>query len=370
VSSASFTAEAVVLERFGEPVVLRTLAAPEPGPGELIVDVAYGGVCGTDVHLQQGHLSIPVPLVLGHEGLGTVRAIGADPVYDVSGSPLRVGDTVLWASSIACGSCVPCQVDREPTLCERRQTYGVNRPLSDGSGLCGSWAEAIVLRPGTAVVRLPDGVDPMAAMALACAGPTMVHALYERRPVRLGETVIIQGSGPVGVAAAALAHLAGAERVILIGGPASRLETAAALGLGHSHLDIIAASDPEQVLSQARAMTPGGRGADLVIECAGAPAAVAQGLTLVRRGGSYLIVGQYTDSGATSLNPHHIVHRQLDIRGSWAFTGVHLDQYVRLLPMLSARFDLASLVTVFPRADADQAMRSVAAGTLFKAVLA
>jgi len=276
----------------------------------------------------------------------------------------------MWASSIACGVCVPCQVYREPTLCEARQTYGVNRTLSDGSGLCGSWAKTIVLRPRTAVVRLPDSIDPIAAMALACAGPTMVHALHERRPVRLGEVVIVQGSGPVGLAAAALAQLAGASTVIIIGGPGPRLATAAAVGIGHHHLDIVGAPDPQRVLDEARALTPGGQGADLVIECAGAPSAVAQGLKLARRGGSYLVVGQYTDSGDTLLNPHHIVYRQLDVRGSWAFNGVHLSQYVRLLPELAARFDLSALVTVFPLAEAERALRAVADSTVLKAVLA
>ncbi|HEY0002098.1 MAG TPA: zinc-binding dehydrogenase [Actinoplanes sp.] len=362
-------ADAVVLTRFGGAVELRRLPVPQPEPGGLIVDVTHGGICGTDVHLQRGHLDIPVPLVLGHEGLGVVRSLGGGGVADMFGRPVRQGDAVMWASSIACGACVPCRVHREPTLCESRQTYGVNRPLSDGSGLRGSWASAIELQPATAVVRLDPGIDPIAAMALACAGPTMVHALYERRPVRLGETVVVQGSGPVGLAAAALAHLAGAERVIMVGGPASRLDVAARLGIGDDHLDIVGADRPADVLDQVRARTPGGRGADLVIECAGVPAAVAQGLTLARRGGSYLIVGQYTDSGDTMLNPHLFVHRQLDVRGSWAFSGVHLGQYVRLLPALSARFDLASLVTSFPLARAGEALRQVADGSVIKAVL-
>src|SRR5436190_1918574 len=84
-------------------------------------------------------------------------------------------------------------------------SYGGVRPVSgnaSGSPLSGSWADAITLVPGTTVVTLPAGVDPLAAMAFACAGPTMVHALWERRPVRAGETVVVQGSGPVGLAAA------------------------------------------------------------------------------------------------------------------------------------------------------------------------
>ncbi|MFF5265461.1 zinc-binding dehydrogenase [Actinomadura viridis] len=362
-------AVAVVLEKFGEPVVTRAFPVPEAAPGDTVVAVSYGGICGTDLHLRQGHLDVPVPLVLGHEGLGVVRRLGAGVAHDALGEPLSEGDTVMWASSIACGRCRACLRDREPTLCEARRTYGVNRPVADPPALSGAWAEQVYLRAGTTIVKLPAGVDPVAAMSLACAGPTMVHALYERRPVRLGEVVVVQGSGPVGLAAAALARLAGAERVIIVGGPRSRLEAAARCGFGDLHFDIVGGEDPAEVLERVRAATPDGRGADLVIECAGVPQAVAQGVRLARRGGSHLIVGQYTDGGDTAFNPHQIVYRQLDVIGSWAFTGAHLIEYVRLLPVLAARHDLASLVTAFPLREAERAMAAVAGGEVLKAVL-
>ncbi|MCX4553883.1 zinc-binding dehydrogenase [Streptomyces sp. NBC_01387] len=334
----------------------------------MVVACGYGGICGTDLHLQQGHLDIPVPLVLGHEGLGVVKELSPGHHQDATGAPLAAGDTVMWASSIACGVCRACRLHREPTLCENRRTYGVNRSLTDGPELSGSWADHIVLQPGTTVVKVDDGTDPLAAMSLACAGPTVAHALYERRPVRIGEVVVVQGSGPVGLAAAAFAQLAGAARVIVVGGPAGRLAQAAAAGIGDVHLNIADATDPGQVLREVTAAT-GGAGADLVIECAGVPAAVGQGLTLVRRGGTYLVIGQYTDAGDTLVNPHQIVYRQLDVIGSWAFTGAHLVEYVRLLPALSARFDLASLVTPFSLEQHAAALDAVADGSVMKAVL-
>jgi threonine dehydrogenase-like Zn-dependent dehydrogenase/ectoine hydroxylase-related dioxygenase (phytanoyl-CoA dioxygenase family) len=360
-------ARAVLLERFGEPLAVSRLRLPEPAEGALTVDVTFGGICGTDVHLQQGHLPIPTPIVLGHEGLGRVRSMGSAGMTDANGDPLHVGDVVMWASSISCGRCDPCVRLREPTLCTARRTYGVNRTADDGTGPTGSWSQALLLHPGATVVRLPDGVDPIAAMSLACAGPTVIHALRERMPVRLGETVIVQGSGPVGLAAAALAKLAGATRVIVVGGPQQRLTLARECGIGDEHLNVVEADEPELVLQRAVDLTRGG--ADTVIECAGTPVAVAQGLRLARRGGSYLIIGQYTDAGDTVLNPHQIVHRQLTIAGSWAFTGAHLVEYVNLLPALAQRFDLTRLVTTFPLAQAEQAVRSVARGEVMKAVL-
>jgi threonine dehydrogenase-like Zn-dependent dehydrogenase len=357
------SSRAVVLERFGEPLVIRKFPVPAAPEGGLIVACDFGGVCGTDLHLQQGHLRIPTPLILGHEGLGRVSELGAGTQQDVNGAPLAVGDAVMWASSISCGTCVPCRTHREPTLCVNRQTYGVSRPTTDEPALSGSWAEMIVLRKGTSVVTLPEGVDPLAAMALACAGPTIVHALWERRPIRVGETVVVQGSGPVGLAAAALAQLAGAATVTLLGGPTSRLELAAAAGIGDRHVNVVESDDQAAILG-------GLEGADLVIECTGVPQAVAQGLYLPRRGGDYLVVGQYTDAGPVAVNPHQIVYRQLKVIGSWAFTGAHLAEYVRLLPALNSRFDLARLVTIYPMADNMAALDAVGNGKVMKAVLA
>lgn len=360
---------AVVLDRFGPLPALREFPVPAAPRGGMVVACRYGGVCGTDSHLQQGHLDVPVPLVLGHEGLGVVHEIGAGAGQDSRGAPLAVGDLVMWASSIACGRCESCLTLREPTLCEHRRTYGVNRPATGDRPLAGSWADYICLDEGTAVFRLPAGIDPLAAMSFACAGPTMVHALGERRPVRLGEVVVVQGSGPVGLAAAALAQLAGAGQVIIVGGPAGRLRRAAEAGIGTAQVDIVGATDPQRALDRVVELT-GGRGADLVIECTGVPEAVAQGLRLARRGGSYLVVGQYTDSGDALINPHQIVYRQLDVVGSWAFTGAHLAGYIDLLPGLLARFDLCRLVTTYPLAGYARALHDVIDGRAMKAVLA
>lgn len=359
-------ARSVVLESFGATPSLREFTVPEPEVGEVLVACSYGGVCGTDLHLQQGHLQIPLPLVLGHEGIGTVSRIGGE-VVDALGETLAPGDRVMWASSISCGVCVPCRQYREPTLCENRRTYGVNRSVAENDALSGAWADFIRLHPGAALIKVPDGIDNLTAMSFACAGPTMIHALFERRPVRLGETVVVQGCGPVGLAAAAFAQLSGARRVVIVGGPPSRLEKAKQCGIGDDHIDITG-SAPDAVAQRVRSIFPDG--ADLVIECAGVPAAIPQGISFARRGGSYLIVGQYTDAGTTAINPHHIVRQQLDVYGSWAFSGAHLVEYVRVLPALASRFDLSGLVTVYPLNEFAKALKDVQHGQVLKAVLA
>jgi threonine dehydrogenase-like Zn-dependent dehydrogenase len=360
-------AQCVVLETFGEPVSTHTAQLDEPAPGAMVVAVQYGGVCGTDVHLQAGRLPIPLPLVLGHEGVGSVDALGEGVEHDSLGAPLAVGDRVSWASSIACGKCFYCRDVQEPTLCDRRRIYGITRPLSDAPGLTGSWAERIYLEPGTTVVRLGDAQPSDAVIALGCAGPTVVHGLLHVAPPRPGESVAVQGAGPVGLAAAMLAHVAGAHPVILIGAPAGRLELAAQLAVADERLDI-EELDPQQRLEQVLSLTDG-RGADLVVECAGVPAAVSEALTLARPGGRVLVLGQYTDHGPTAMNPHLITRKQLAVLGSWAFSAGHYIEYLRAIPQLRVRFPLEQLITSFPLERAQEAIDAARAGEIAKAVL-
>lgn len=361
-------ASAAVLREIDAPLEVGVLALEEPRDGEVVVSVEYGGVCGTDVHLCAGDLPVPTPLVLGHEGVGVIEAVGAGARVS-DGSEAAVGRRVMWASSISCGRCWQCRVAREPTLCDERRTYGVNRSIVDSHGPAGSWSQRILLERGTSIVAVPEGVDSLAASALACAGPTVLHALDERRPVRQGESVVVQGSGPVGIAAAIYARLSGADPIVVVGAPARRLQLAAELGIGSAHVDFTA-TPPDQLIEQVVGTTPAGRGADLVIECTGLPEAVEQGLRMCRRGGSYLILGQYTDAGAAAINPHTIVHRQLDVIGSWAFGGPHLEQYVASLPRVLSTYPLERLVSVFDLVDVNRALAAVKSGAVMKAVLA
>jgi threonine dehydrogenase-like Zn-dependent dehydrogenase len=361
------TAAAAVLPGVGRPLEVRAVEVREVGDGDIVVRVEHGGVCGTDLHIQQGHLEVALPLVLGHEGIGVVEAAGPRAAC-VDETPPAPGERVMWASSISCGRCWQCRVAREPTLCTNRRTYGVNRAVAEPGGPGGSWSERMRLVAGTEIVRVPDGMDPIDAMSLACAGPTVLHALDERRPVRQGETVVVQGSGPVGLAAAIYAQLSGAYAVILVGAPRNRLEAAERLGIGSELLDITGWTGDE-IVDAVMPLTPGGSGADLVIECTGVPSAVDEGLRMCRRGGSYLILGQYTDAGPAAINPHAIVYRQLDVHGAWGFTGAHLERYVRSLPAVVERHAIGELVTPFALEEANEAIAAVASGGVVKAVV-
>lgn len=360
---------AVVLQAFNEPLVIDEADVPDPEPEAIIAQVIYGGICGTDVHLAHGNLPIPTPVVLGHEAVGRVWKLGERVTTDFTGTPLRESDLIAWASSIPCGRCYWCVIEKERTLCADRKVYGINQRWDTWPRLSGGWAEYVYLQPGSAVFRLPEGVTPEQVISLGCAGPTAVHGVLEITGITPGETVVVQGSGPVGIAAAMYAHLAGAGKVIIVGGPASRLELARELGVGDVHLDIFTVTDPAERIRQVLAVTPAGRGADAVLECTGVPEAVPEGFEYARRNGRYLVLGQYTDRGSTPINPHVITRKQLKVYGSWAFAEAHYYRYLQSLTQLAARFDLSRLITPYPLAAANQALADVAAGNVMKAVL-
>ncbi len=257
----------------------------------------------------------------------------------------------------------------ERTLCENRKVYGINQSFDAWPKLSGSWAEYIYLQPGSTVFRLPDGVTPEQAIALGCAAPTAVHGVLDVVKVKAGDTVVVQGSGPVGLAAAMYAHYSGAAKVILVGGPASRLDLAKEIGVGDVHFDVFDGTSNEDRLKQILAETPAGYGADVVLECTGVPAAVAEGMEMARKNGRYLVLGQYTDRGTTPINPHVITKKQLQVYGSWTFAERHYERYLQLLPAMAQRFQLEKLVTPYPLTEANQAMSDMAEGKVMKPVL-
>ena len=161
-------ARAAVLTRYNEPLEFRSFPLPDrPGAGEAIVRVEMAGICGTDVHLWKGELPVPLPVILGHESVGVVEAMGEGLTKDWRGQPLAVGDRVTWASSLVCGECFSCRVKRQPTRCVARKAYGISYCCDEAPHLRGGYAEQILLRAGSSIFRLPETLV-IANIAKAC----------------------------------------------------------------------------------------------------------------------------------------------------------------------------------------------------------
>jgi threonine dehydrogenase-like Zn-dependent dehydrogenase len=321
-------ARAAVLVRYEAPLEVREYPLPESlQPGEAIARVEMAGICGTDVHLWLGQLPIPLPVVLGHESAGRLERLGSGLDRDWRGQPLAEGDRVTWASSIACGECFYCRVKRQPTRCVGRKAYGISYCADEAPHLRGGYAERIVLRAGTAIFKLPESLATASVVGAGCALTTAIHGL-ERCPVVWGDTVVIQGTGPVGLAALAVSKQAGVGRIVAIGGPAHRVKLARKFGA-----DVVVDVGRSGVEDRRKAVLreTGGFGADVVVECVGHPDAVNEGIELCRDGGKFLVLGQYANAGNIDFNPHTITRKQLEIHGSWGFEPRHVDKALRLL---------------------------------------
>jgi threonine dehydrogenase-like Zn-dependent dehydrogenase len=295
--------------------------------------------------------------VLGHESAGRIEQLGPGLERDWRGEPLRPGDRVTWASSIACGECYYCRLKNQPTRCLTRKAYGISYCASDPPHLRGGYAEKILLRAGTAIFRLPESVSSEALIGAGCALTTAIHG-FDRAPVVWGDNVVVQGTGPVGLAAIAVARIAGAAKIVAIGGPKHRLELARGFGAD----TVIDIDEIRNVDARREAVFSalGPYGADQVVECVGHPDAVNEGIPLCRDGGQFLVLGQYADAGNISFNPHTITRKQLRVIGSWGFEPRHVDRAIRLLEQnagLRAQFT-KGITHRFPLAEADEALQT------------
>jgi threonine dehydrogenase-like Zn-dependent dehydrogenase len=360
--------KAAVLTAYQQPLEAREYPdLPRPEAGEAVVRVEMAGICGTDVHLWLGQLAIPLPVIMGHETAGRIEALGAGLEKDWRGNPLQVGDRVTWASSIVCGECFYCRVKRQPTRCVGRKAYGISYCADHAPHLRGGYAEKIHLRAGTAIFRIPDQVPSESVIGAGCALVTAIHGI-ERCPVEWGDVVVIQGSGPVGLAALAIARESGAARIVVIGGPPHRLEMARSFG-ADATIDIDVVRDIPDRRKAVLAET-GPYGADVVIECVGHPAAVNEGIELVRDGGKFLVLGQYADAGNISFNPHTITRKQLQVIGSWGFEARHVDKGLSLLARSGLKDLFAAEITHrYPLSEANAALETVQAWRAGKTIL-
>jgi len=360
----------VVIPQPNAPAELREVPSPELEQNSALLQVELSEVCGTDVYLQQGRLQgVPYPLVPGHVSVGRLSKIrGA--MFDVEGRKFREGDRVTFLDvHRTCNACWYCLVAKATTRCPQRKVYGITYGLDDG--LCGGWADQIYLKPGTRCIGLE--ADPETFMAGGCALPTALHAV-ERAEIAIGDTVLVLGSGPVGINAILLAMMRGALSVICIGAPPIRLQ--AATDAGASAVLNFEEHDERERFEWIVERT-NGRGADVTIEATGAPDAVVQAMRFTRDAGRVVIVGQYTDHGPVSpdaaFNPHLDLNRKhLDVRGCWGSDFSHFYRAAQIVsdPVRSGPWAaMKSNLTSYKLAEANEALAAVAEGFTLKALI-
>ncbi len=357
-----------VMTAFDEPIKIRTFALPETlKPGELILRVELAGMCGTDVHLHKGQLNVPLPLILGHETVGRITALGSAR-KDWLGQELAIGDRVSFTVGRVCGKCRYCRLHDLPSRCENRTAYGVSLSCEAPPHLLGGYSQYHFLYADTAVFKLPDDLPSEALVGAGCALVTAIHG-FEKLGMGWGQSVLIQGAGPVGLAALSLAKEAGARPLIVIGGPRDRLERCRRFGADLT-IDIEEVPDPVERRRLVLDAT-GGLGADVVVECVGMPSAVAEGWELCRDGAKYLVLGHYGDAGPTLLNPHLITRKELTVLGAWGSEPRHWAIALEFLRTRRERYPFETLITHrFGLDQVNEALAAVAHWQTGKAAIA
>lgn len=357
---------AAIMKGPGQPIEVQDRPPADPEPGSVLLETIYSEVCGTDVHLHHGRLAgVPYPIIPGHVSVGRAIAVAGE-VLDIDGYPVREGQVATFHDvHETCHACWYCQVARAPNRCPSRKVYGVTYGADDG--LLGGWSESIYLKPGVKMIPLPESVSPERLIAAGCGLATAIHAV-DRAEIRVGDAVAVQGSGPVGLGAAIVALLSGADPVIVVGDPAERLETARSFGVD----DVVSVSEtsPAERVEIIRGLT-GGRGADVTIEATGVPSAVREGLGMTRDAGRYVVVGHYTDAGEVTINPHTNINlKHLEVRGTWGADFNHFYRMVKILDRHGDRFDWERMITRRYRLDEmNDALRDVEGGHVVKAVV-
>lgn len=360
------TVTAAVMPGPNEPIELREFADPVLEDGSIVLQTIASEVCGTDVHLQQGRLEgVPYPIIPGHVSVGCILEM-RNVSHDALGNEIAIGDTVTFYDvHEICNSCYHCTIARQPNRCPSRRVYGITYAAEDG--LLGGWSQQIYLKPGVKVLKLPEGVSSDDLIGGGC-GLFTGFAAVKRSDLQMGDVVIVQGSGAVGLCAAAFASMRGAAFVIVIGTPQSRLDLALTLGA-----DVVLSIEDETAqgrLDKVNELT-NGRGADVIIEASGNPKALPEGFNLLRDGGTYVIAGHYTDAGSSTINPHIDINRKhANIRGQWGTDFHHVASALRMLGKHNNQFPFKNIIgSRYKLTDAQKALDDVATLRVTKAII-
>jgi len=305
---------------------IREFPLPEPTPGCVLVKMQLSGICGTDKHTYQGFVTqyggrkIEFPLIQGHENVGTIAAIGGDGKYtDFEGIPLQVGDRVVVGANVSCGYCYYCRHDFPYCCCENTLDYGNLLSAKNPPYLFGGWSQYLYVVPGSFLVKVPDDLPSEVAVLTEIFAVSVgldrakQMSAFPNESFRFDDTVVVLGVGPLGMCFLVKARMLGAGTIIAIDLSDFRLNFAKRLGADH----VINARNTSKFdrLQIVKDLTHG-RGADMVIECAGVPQAVPEGLEMLRVSGLLVEAGNFSDLGEISLSPHrHLCAKNVRILG-------------------------------------------------------
>ncbi|MDI3386480.1 Zn-dependent alcohol dehydrogenase [Streptomyces sp. B-S-A8] len=276
------------------PQVVDDLEIRDPGPGDVLVRIAAAGLCHSDLSVVDGTIPFPVPVVLGHEGAGTVEAVGEGVAH------VAPGDHVALSTLASCGACADCDRGR-PTMC-RRAIGRPERPFTRGGepvyqfAANSAFAERTLVKAVQAV-KIPKEVPLTSAALIGCGVVTGVGAVLNRARVERGDSVLVTGAGGIGLNVLQGARLAGATTIVAV--DANPAKEAAARQFGATHF--VDASATDDVPAAVREILP--TGADHAFECVGRAELIRQSVDLLDRHGQAILLGMTAPKAQASFLP-------------------------------------------------------------------
>ncbi len=302
------------------------VTAPPAGYGKS--RLIASGVCGTDLHFHRGKLFVQPPTVIGHEFVGKLEDCDEQEAAKYG---LKKGDNVIADIAVPCGKCLLCRTGDDANCVNMQVTNGGS--IDVAPYLYGGYAE-VNYTPLSNLVKIPAELDPTMVATFACPGPTAIHAfrLGKQAGFEPGKDTIavVQGLGPVGCFAIVYLKALGVKRIYAITARENAAREAMAKALGADEVLCLKRDGTENVTKRLQAEN-GGLGVDLCFEGSGAPAAVAQGMNILRNRGVYLIPGQYSNSGGIEIHPQMITFKALQIIGSSQYSMVDVEDYLAFL---------------------------------------
>ena len=340
----------------GRPMEVREYDVRPPQPGEVLVRLTTASICGSDLHIWRGEIPglTGLPGVGGHEMTGVVAALGDWRQHDSMGRPLAEGDRVAFAYFVPCGECWACLTGA--TGCPNRYHLRRGLTVEDEPHFHGAYGDYYYVQPAQWIFGVPAVVPDALVAPVNCALSQVVYGLH-RIGIWLGDRVVIQGAGGLGLYAAAVARDMGAGTVIVVDAIASRLALARAFGADHT-LDIRAVPSRADRVAMVKEWTDG-VGADVCIEVAGAPIVVQEGIEYLRVGGRYLMMGNIVAGAATEIVPHDLIRSPKTVVGVLSYDRWVIPRALDWLARRHAAYPLAELTAeVFPLERIEEAFQA------------
>jgi threonine dehydrogenase-like Zn-dependent dehydrogenase len=360
---------------------IREYPLPEPAAGCVLIRMEMSGICGTDKHTFQGYTTqyggrtLEFPIIQGHENVGTIAAIGGNGKYaDFEGVALREGDRVVVGANLACGECYYCRHDFPYYCCEKTTDYGNNLSAKNPPHLFGGWSQYMYVVPGSFLVKVPDDLPSEVAVLTEIFAVSVgldrakQMSAFPNESFRFDDTVVVLGVGPLGMCFLMKARMLGAGTIIAVDKSEYRLNFAKRLGADFA-VNVGSMSQPER-LQMVRDVTHG-RGADMVIECAGVPEAVPEALEMLRVGGLLVEAGNFSDLGEVPISPHrHICAKNARILGVGGEEPAAYGPGMRQMARYMKNYPLREFVTHrYGLRDVDAAMKKSVEAESMKVVL-